>query len=90
MDGQTSVARINFVLVAPIGVVFVDGVDTSGQIKDADSIAIELAKRIESIGSDNIVQVVTDSAGSYVVARKKLAVKYLINKCLQSMYGTLF
>lgn len=78
-DGWTNVqnrAIINFLLVTPDGAMFVDGVDTTGQIKDADFIAIELTKRIESIGSDNIVQVVTDSAGNCVAARNKLAVKY--------------
>lgn len=78
-DGWTNVqnrAIINFLLVTGDGAMFVDGVDTSGQIKDADFIATELAKRIDSIGSDNIVQVVTDSAGNCVAARNKLAVKY--------------
>lgn len=55
---------------------FIDGVDTSGQIKDADIIAKELAKRINSLGCDNIVQVVTDSAGNCVAARDKLRMKY--------------
>ncbi len=78
-DGWTNVqnrAIINFLVVTGDGAMFVDGVDTSGQIKDADFIAVELEKRIDSIGRDNIVQVVTDSAGNCVAARDKLALKY--------------
>lgn len=78
-DGWTNVQNrpiINFLVVTADGAMFVDGVDTSGQVKDADFIAEELGKRIESLGPENVVQVVTDSAGNCVAAREKLAGKY--------------
>ena len=78
-DGWTNVQNrpiINFLAVTPDGAMFMDGMDTSGQVKDADFIAEELQKRIESIGAEDIVQVVTDSAGNCVAAREKLASKF--------------
>lgn len=76
MDKRQNRSLINFLVVTGDGAMFIDGVDTSRQIKDADFIAKELVKRINSLGCDNIVQVVTDSAGKCVAARDKLRMKY--------------
>ena len=78
-DGWTNVQNrpiINFLVVTPDGAMFMDGIDTSGQIKDAEFIAAEVQKRIESLGPENVVQVVTDSAGNCVAARQNLAGKF--------------
>jgi len=78
-DGWTSVQNrpiINYLAVTPDGAMFVDGTDTSGEVKDAQFIADEIKLRIESIGKENVVQVVTDSAGNCVAARNILSVTY--------------
>ena len=70
-DGWSNVQNrpmINCFVVTGDGAMFVDGVDTFGQIKDAKFIANELSRNIEAIGSENVVQVVTDSAGNCVAA----------------------
>lgn len=42
----------------------INGVDTSGEMKDADFIAKQMMSHIEAFGSQNPIQVVTDSAGN--------------------------
>lgn len=78
-DGWTNVQNRqikNFLFVSAQGAMFEDAIDTSARSKDAEFIACELSKRIDAIGIDNVVQVVTDSAGNCVTARQMFASKY--------------
>ena len=78
-DGWTNVQNklmINSLIVTGDGTMFVDAIDTSGQTKSAAFIAQELSKTIETIGSEHIVQVVTDSAANCVAARRILNEQY--------------
>ena len=78
-DGWTNVQNrplINYLAVTPDGAMFIDGCDTSGEIKDAQFIAAEIKRNMESLGAENIVQVVTDSAGNCSAARKMLSDAY--------------
>ena len=53
---------INVIAVCPKGAMFLRAVDCEGQVKDADFIARLLIESIESVGVDNVVQVITDNA----------------------------
>ncbi|KAL5550637.1 hypothetical protein UlMin_000813 [Ulmus minor] len=69
-DGKSR-SITNFLINSPRGTV----VDTSGIIKSADNLFLLLDSVIEEIGEDNVVQVVTDSASSYVKAGEMLMAK---------------
>ena len=74
-DGWSNIQNrpvINCLLVTGDGAMFIDAVDTSGEVKDSAFIADELARNIHSVDADNIVQVVTDSVG----ARKLLQQRF--------------
>lgn len=78
-DGWTDVQNrpiINFLAVTADGAMFIDGTDTSGEQKEACYIADEIKKTIKLLGIENVVQVVTDSAGNCVAARSALAVEF--------------
>lgn len=78
-DGWTNVQNrpiINYLAVTPDGAMFIDGTDTSGETKNAQFIADDIKRNIELLGEANIVQVVTDSAGNCVAARKILSECY--------------
>jgi hypothetical protein len=53
---------INVIAVCPKGPMFLRAVDCEGQVKDANFIAGLLIESIESVGVDNVVQVITDNA----------------------------
>ena len=53
---------INVIVVCPKGAMFLKAVDCEGQVKDAEFISRILIDAIESVGPDNVVQVVTDNA----------------------------
>ena len=53
---------INVIVVCPKGAMFLKAVDCEGQVKDANFIAKLLIESIESVGVDNVVQVVTENA----------------------------
>jgi hypothetical protein len=66
-DGWTNVqnrSQFNFIVVTPEGPVFEAVVDTSGHEKYARYIADQFIKVIDSIGPENVIQVVTDSAAA--------------------------
>lgn len=69
---------INVIVVCPKGAMFFRVVDCEGQVKDANFIAQLLIESTESVGVDNVVQVITDnakvckSAGALVEARYDL------------------
>ena len=75
-DGWTNVQNrsiLNFLAVTADKAMFIDGTDTSGEQKDAQYIAAEIKCHIQQLGAENIVQVVTDSAGNCAAARSVLA-----------------
>lgn len=47
-----------------LGATFLNSVDSSGETKDASYIATVISAAIEKVGSDNIVQVITDNAAN--------------------------
>jgi hypothetical protein len=78
-DGWTNVQNrpiINFLAVTADGAMFIEGSDTSGEQKDAPYIAAAITTNIELLGAENVVQVVTDSAGNCAAARASLSLEY--------------
>jgi hypothetical protein len=63
---------INFLVNSPAGTFFLESVDASSECQDAQLIADLLEKRIEDVGKDNVVQVVTDNGANYKAAGKIL------------------
>ncbi|KAH9326345.1 hypothetical protein KI387_006523 [Taxus chinensis] len=53
---------INVVAVCPKGAMFLKAIDCEGEVKDAQFIANILIEAIESVGPQNVVQVITDNA----------------------------
>jgi hypothetical protein len=52
---------INFLINSPAGTFFLESVNASSEIADAQMLAALLEKRIDAIGRDKVVQIVTDS-----------------------------
>ncbi|KAM0927376.1 hypothetical protein ACQ4PT_002845 [Festuca glaucescens] len=63
---------INFLVNSPAGTYFLESVDASIECQDARMIADLLEKRIEDVGKENVVQVVTDNGANYKAAGKIL------------------
>jgi hypothetical protein len=63
---------INFLVNSPEGTFFLESVDASSECQDARMIADSLEKRIEVVGKENVVQVVTDNGANYKAAGKIL------------------
>ncbi|KAM0872287.1 hypothetical protein ACQ4PT_038817 [Festuca glaucescens] len=63
---------INFLVNSPAGTYFLESVDASIECQDARMIADFLEKRIEDVGKENVVQVVTDNGANYKAAGKIL------------------
>ncbi|XP_042499920.1 uncharacterized protein LOC122078124 [Macadamia integrifolia] len=59
---------INFLVNCPLGTYFMGSVDVSSESQYADMLFQLLDSKIEEIGEDNVVQVVTDNAANYVAA----------------------
>ena len=62
-DGWTDMKGrhlINFLVNSPEGTYFLESVDASGEEHDAHMLADLLEKRIEGIGKDKVVQIITD------------------------------
>ncbi|XP_043687630.1 uncharacterized protein LOC122638845 [Telopea speciosissima] len=59
---------INFLVNSTEGTFFLGPVDASSQIQDAKMLFEFLDNKIEEIGEENVVQVVTDNASNYVAA----------------------
>jgi len=68
---------INFLVNSPEGTYFLESIDASGEVHDAYLLADLLEERIEQIGKDKVVQVVTDNGSNY-----KAAVKLLMERIL--------
>jgi hypothetical protein len=63
-------------VVTPEGPVFEAVVDTSGHEKNARYIADQFIKVIDSIGPENVIQVVTDSAAACKLAGSLITEQY--------------
>lgn len=63
-DDAASHPLLNFMLVNPVGVKFVNAVDTSGHPKTSVYIASKLIEAAEEVGPENVVLLVTDGAAA--------------------------
>ncbi|XP_077228485.1 uncharacterized protein LOC143861441 [Tasmannia lanceolata] len=78
-DGWTNTkqrALINFLVYYPKGVVFLKSVNASGVVKNAEALFAIFDEIVLEVGTENVVQFITDSEPSYKAARKKLEIKY--------------
>jgi hypothetical protein len=57
---------------SPEGAYFLKSVDASSEVQDATMLAGLLEERIESIGKDKVVQIITDNGANYKAAGKLL------------------
>jgi len=74
-DGWTDMRGrhlINFLVNSPEGTYFLESVDASSEVHSATMLADLLQEKIEDIGRDNVVQVVTDNGANYKAAGKIL------------------
>ncbi|XP_066374973.1 uncharacterized protein [Miscanthus floridulus] len=74
-DGWTDMRGrhlINFLVNSPEGMYFLESVDASSQVHSAIMLADLLQEKIEDIGKDNVVQVVTDNGANYKATGKIL------------------
>lgn len=72
-DGWTDAAShplLNVLAVNPIGAKFLTAINTEGQVKSGLFIATELLQAIDMIGSERVVQVVTDGAANCTAAAR--------------------
>ncbi|KAM0895204.1 hypothetical protein ACQ4PT_023976 [Festuca glaucescens] len=63
---------INFLVNSPEGTYFLESIDASSECQDAHMLADLLENRIEDVGKENVVQVVTDNGANYKAAGKLL------------------
>ncbi|XP_042483113.1 uncharacterized protein LOC122063474 [Macadamia integrifolia] len=66
---------INFLVNCPHGTYFIGSIDASNHVQDANMLFQLLDSKIEEIGADNVVQIVTDNVANYVAAGKLLMKK---------------
>jgi hypothetical protein len=62
----------------PEGTYFLESIDTSSEVHDAYMLADLLEKKVNDIGRDNVVQVVTDNGVNYKTAGKLLMERIFI------------
>ena len=67
---------INFLVNSPEGTYFMESVDASGEVHNASMLADLLERRINIIGRDNVVQVVTDNGANYKAAGELLMLRF--------------
>ena len=65
----------NFLVNSPKGTVFLKSIDTSDIFKNAEILFQLLDSLLQEIGEENVIQVVTHSASTYVSASEKLMEK---------------
>ena len=78
-DGWTNQKRdpiTNFLVYCPRGTMFLKSLDVSGLTKDADTLFKLFNKVVQEVGSEHIVQFITDNDSSYKPVGKKLMQKY--------------
>ncbi|XP_031116598.1 uncharacterized protein LOC116020254 [Ipomoea triloba] len=66
---------INFLINSPEGTFFLESVDASGESHDAAMLARLLKGKIQEIGKENVVQLVTDNGANYKAAGRLLEEK---------------
>ena len=71
-DGWTSRSRtiINFLVSCKDDVVVWKPIDASNKVKNAHTLALMLENVIMEVGVENVVQIITDNAATYVAASK--------------------
>eukprot|EP00261_Vitis_vinifera_P032873 XP_019074116.1 PREDICTED: uncharacterized protein LOC100247282 isoform X3 [Vitis vinifera] len=74
-DGRTK-SLVVFSVTCPKGTLFLKSVDISGHADDAHYLYELLESVVLEVGLENVVQVITDSAASYVYAGRLLMAKY--------------
>ncbi|XP_060200771.1 uncharacterized protein LOC132629044 [Lycium barbarum] len=70
-DGWSDVKRrplINIMAASSGGPIFLNSINSSGIVKDGDYVANLFVKAIEGVGSENVVQVITDNASNMKLA----------------------
>ena len=78
-DGWTDTAGhplVNIMWGSPDSCIFLSSHSAEGEVKDATWLAKVLGERIEELGPENVVLVVTDNASVCVAAGKQLEEKY--------------
>jgi hypothetical protein len=63
---------INFLVNSPEGTYFLESVDASSEVQNVAMLAGLLEERIERIGKDKVVQMITDNGANYKAAGKLL------------------
>ena len=63
---------INFLVNSPEGTYFLESVDASSEVHDANMLANLLEKKVDDIGKDKVVQVVIDNGANFKTAGKLL------------------
>ena len=67
---------INFLVNCPLGSWFIESIDASDEIKTGEKMFEILDKKVQEIGAQNIIQVVTDNASSLKLAGKDLYLNF--------------
>lgn len=67
---------MNMMVVNPQGSMFLRTFDTTGHVKNAEYLADMMDQTVQEIGTENVVQVVTDNAPVCVAAMRILERKY--------------
>jgi hypothetical protein len=67
---------LNFLVHCPRGTMFLKSVDASAHVKDATLLCDLLDGFIQEVGSQHVVQVITDNAANYVAASRMLMSRY--------------
>ena len=78
-DGWSDAQRrpiLNILLVTPAGATFLNSIDSSGQVKNAQFIADVITAAIDKVGPQQVVQVITDSAANCKAAWEIIKEKY--------------
>ena len=63
---------INFLVNSPEGTYFIESVDASAEVHDAFMLADLLGKKIDEIGKEKVVQVITNNGANYKAAGRIL------------------
>ena len=74
-DGRSRTI-LNFLVACPKGTMFLESVDASDQVKDAQLLFHLLDEVVEEVRVQNVVQVITDNASNYVAAGRLLEEKH--------------
>ena len=62
----------NFLVNSPMGTIFLYSIDTSDISKTTEKVCQMLGEVVDSVGEENVVQVVTDNATNYKLAGEML------------------